>query len=154
LGDNAIVNDASDYLVEGISTLTVCTVTVNINVHPNSDPNPLNLYSGGTTPVAIFGSADFDVTLIDLSTLRFGDSAVKVVGKADRSLCSYEDIGSYNPTMFDKLGGPDGYTDLVCHFVTADIGDLEAGEGITITVMGELTDGTDFEGSDVVKVVK
>ena len=129
-------------------------ITVIINVHPYSDPNPLNLYSGGTTPVAIFGSLEFDVTQIDIATLRFGDAEVKVVGKSDRALCSYEDTGSFDPLAFDKLGYPDGYTDLVCHFVTADMAELDAGEGITIKVMGELYDGTEFEGFDIVKVVK
>ena len=130
----------------------VLPLTVNINVHPSSDPNPLNLSSGGTTPVAIFGSAEFDVTDIIISTLTFADSGVKTVGKAFRELCSISDIGSYDEAFFDNLGDPDGYDDIVCHFVTAEIVGLPDGTDLPIKVQGDLIGGGRFEGTDLVKV--
>jgi len=142
-----------DYVLDDLS-LVALTIPVVINVHPTSDPNPLNLNSGGTTPVAILGSADFDVYEIDIASLTLAESTVKVVGKSDRALCSYDDIGSYDPDAFDKLGYPDGIDDLVCHFLTAEITPTPDGENTTVEVTGELYDGTQFVGSDFVKVVK
>ena len=132
--------------------IEICKLTVNINVHPSSDPNPLNLNSGGSTPVAIFGSEEFDVTQIDIDTLTFADSGVKTVGKADRSLCSISDIGSYDEGFFDNLGDPDGFDDIVCHFITAEIVNLPDGTDLSIELHGQLNDGRTFEGTDLVKV--
>lgn len=132
--------------------ICVLPLTVNVNVHPNSDPNPLNLSSGGSTPVAIFGSAEFDVTEIIISTLTFADSGVKTVGKAFRELCSISDIGSYDEAFFDNLGDPDGYDDIVCHFLTAEIVGVPDGTDLPIKVQGDLIGGGKFEGTDLVKV--
>ncbi len=127
----------------------------NINVHPGSDPNPLNLGSGGSTPVAIFGSAVLDVSLIIVDSLTFADAGVKTVGKSNRELCNITDIGSYDEAFFDNLNPtPDGFVDLVCHFVTAEIAALGLGEDITVEVHGDLTGGGSIWGSDLVKVVK
>jgi hypothetical protein len=132
------------------------TLHVDINIHPNSDPNPLNMGSGGSTPVAIFGSATFNVYDIDTSTLKMGDAKVKVVGKKSNELCSYEDIGSYDETYFDNLNPvPDGYYDLLCKFDTYDIFQTaNEGEVLEVLITGSTTNGTNFEGSDFVKIVK
>ena len=54
---------------------------------------------------------------------------------------------------FDNLGYPDGYDDIVCHFVTAEIVSLPDGTDLSIEVHGELLNGGGpFEGTDLVKV--
>ena len=47
----------------------------------------------------------------------------------------------------------DGFTDLVCHYVTTDIAALD-GESSSANVNGELLDGTPFEGIDSINIVK
>jgi hypothetical protein len=93
-------------------------------------------------PVAILGSDTFDVFNVDTATLKFADAGVKMVGKMNKELCSYEDVND------------DGYTDLVCHFVTVDINAAD-GDSFPATVMGNLlNNGTDIEGTDTVNIVK
>jgi hypothetical protein len=115
---------------------------ISIDIKPGSDPNSINLCSNGTVPVAIFGSATFDVTNVNTENLRFAETAVKVVGKKDpMQLCNYEDING------------DFISDLVCHYVTTDIAGID-GESSIAKINGELFDGTKFEGSDSVNIVK
>jgi hypothetical protein len=115
---------------------------VDVDIKPNSDPNSINLCSGGAVPVAILGSGALDVYDIDTATLRFAEAAVKVVGKKDpNTLCGYDDING------------DSAIDIVCHYVTTDIAGID-GESTYATVNGELTDGTAIEGSDSVVIVK
>ncbi len=126
-------------------TLTVevnAVQEVDIDIKPGSDPNSINLCSGGAVPVAILGSDMLDVSSINTETLRFAEASVKVVGKKDpNSLCSYEDI---NGDLID---------DLVCHFVTTDIAGVD-GESTYAVLNGDLTDGTLIEGSDSINIVK
>ncbi len=64
------------------------------------------------------------------------------MGKKDQNeLCSYDDVNS------------DGYSDLVCKYVTTDIAAID-GESTSATVNGELLDETPFEGTDSVNIVK
>lgn len=120
-------------------------VTVEIDIKPGSDPNSINLCSGGAVPVAILGSDTFDVLNVDTETLRFAEAAVKVVGKKDpNTLCSYNDVNG------------DSWVDLVCHYTTQDIAALD-GESSTANVNGELLPefgATPIEGTDSVNIVK
>jgi len=108
-----------------------------INIKPGSDPNSINACSGGSTPVTIWGSETFDVTTIDVSQLIFASSSVKTVGKSGKSLCSIQDVGSFNDTFFDNLDPlPDGYPDLTCHFITSDLGLNDASTTGNISITG------------------
>ena len=125
-------------------------LNVNIDIKPGSFPNSINLGSGGTTAVAILGSAtSLDVNDINPDTLALGTSGVKTVGKTDRTLCSVVDVSG---DFTNGPGGvPDGFLDLVCHFITMDIVP-EAGD-TTATISGDLNDGTAIEGTDSVNIV-
>ena len=124
------------------------SIEVVIDIKPGSYPNAINKNGKGVIPVAILGSADFDVTQIDVSTLSFAGLAVRVKGN-DQPQCSVEDVSGDFTT---PEGAPDGYLDLVCQFVddpaTWTVGDGEA------TLTGQLLDGTPFEGTDSIKVVQ
>ncbi|MCH8324420.1 MAG: VWA domain-containing protein, partial [Thaumarchaeota archaeon] len=49
-------------------SITVPPIAVDIDIKPGSDPSSVNCEKlKGTVPVAVFGSADFDVSTIDLS---------------------------------------------------------------------------------------
>lgn len=51
-------------------------------------------------PVAILGSATFDVRDIDPATVQLQDMAVKAVGKSNKLLASYSD---FNGDTFEDL---------------------------------------------------
>jgi hypothetical protein len=97
-----------------------------VNIHPGSDPNSINLCSHGTTPVTIWGSDVLDVYTIDVDQLVLASADVKTVGKSDRTLCSIEDVGAPDESFFDMLDpSPDGYLDLTCHFLTFEMTSLD-----------------------------
>jgi hypothetical protein len=113
-------------------------ITVEIDIKPGSDPNCFNINGHGVVPVAINGSANFDVNDVDLTTLSFAGLAVRVKGN-DKPQCSIKDWNG------------DGFDDLVCQFVddasTWEPGDAEA------SLTGALLDGTLFEGTDSICIV-
>ena len=125
------------------------SIEVVIDIKPGSYPNAINKNGKGVIPVAILGSADFDVTYIDVSTLSFAGLEVRIKGN-DKPQCSFEDVSG------DFSGGPegepDGYLDLVCQFVD-DMSSWTVGDG-EATLTGLLLDGTPFEGTDSIKVVQ
>ena len=131
-------------------------IRVSINIKPGSDPNSINTCSGGSTPVAIFGSDTLDVTTINPNSLVLASASVKKVGKSDRILCSTKDIGSVDTAFFDDLDPTaDGFDDLVCHFVTIELTTL-TDTSTAASLTGNLTDtgATPITGEDSVKIVK
>lgn len=130
-------------------TVSYTNVPVNIDIKPGSYPNSFNINGNGVIPVAILGSADFDVYTIDTETLKLGGLEVAVRGK-DKLMVSYEDVnGDYSESL---EGAPDGYMDLVIKF--EDDPDMWApGEG-TATLTGSLNDGTPILGVDSINVVQ
>ncbi len=112
-------------------------IEVKINIKPGSDPNSINLCSGGATPVIIFGSENFDVTTIDPNQLSLGTASVKTVGKSGRYLCSIEDVGAPDDGFFDSFNpNPDGHDDMICHFVTTDMDAEDTSETATVLIIG------------------
>jgi hypothetical protein len=111
-------------------------ISVTIDIKPGSDPNAVNPTSQGVIPVAILGSAEFDVTNVDVTTLAFGNGGA---------------------TPRHKQGGHFGYVnddaflDLLSHFGTQDSG-IAAGD-TEACLTGELIGGTLFEGCDSVQTV-
>jgi hypothetical protein len=127
-------------------------ITVSLDIKPQSCPNPLNVRSRGLLPLAILGSEDFDVTTIDVSTIRLeGVAPIR---------SNYEDVAT--PVDGEECEcttkGPDGYLDLTLKFKTQDIvaalGEVVNGEVLVLTLTGELSDGTSIEGEDCIRVKK
>jgi hypothetical protein len=126
-----------------------------VDLKPRSCPNPLNVTSRGVLPVAILGWEDFDVSEIDVATVRlagvepvrssFEDVATPLV---DGSECDCTEEGS------------DGYLDLTLKFKTRQIaeqlfntvGDVNEGEVLVLPVTGALYDGTAVEGEDCFRI--
>jgi hypothetical protein len=119
---------------------------VNLDVRPRSCPNPINAKSNGLLPVAVLGTAEFDVNDIDVSSLRlagaapylsdYGDAAAPFGGE-EVCGCSAADV--------------DGHTDLMLKFVTKEVaaGVVASQSGDqTATLTGSLLDGTPIEGQD------
>jgi len=138
-------------------------VTVAIDIKPGSCPNPLNVKSQGVLPVAILGTAGFDVTQVDPAT-------VKLEGVASLRW-AIEDVAT--PSEECNTLGPDGYLDLTLKFDTQEIlgklnlstsdlvdeseivlSDLEDGDCLMLTLTGYLYDGTPIRGEDTVLIIK
>jgi hypothetical protein len=107
------------------------SISVSIDIKPGSDPNSINTRSMGLVPVAILGSAEFDVNDVDVTTLEFGtdDATPKHNGHL-------EDVNN------------DGFIDLVTHYVQKDTG-IKLGDNLGC-LSGITNGGVDFGGCDSV----
>ncbi len=112
---------------------------MNIDIKPGSDTNNINLSSAGIIPVAIFSSDTFDATTVNPDTVSLAGARVKMVGKADKYLCSDEDVNA------------DGLLDKLCKVHTAYIM-IEPGESEAV-VEAETFDGISIRGTDNVHIV-
>ena len=121
-------------------TVEVLPIPVEIDIKPGSDPNSLNLNGNGVVPVGVFGSADIDVTTIDISTLTFGLSGTEATPVHDGH---FEDINN------------DGFMDLVLHFREGELGIPVSTPGetiLTLTLNGNFNNGYYFQGQDIVRI--
>jgi len=162
--------------------VTICTgvIDVAIDIKPQSCPNPLNIKRVHTQtdvdeisddyamdkprpdidgnsvfvafPVAILGTPDFDVTLVDPSTVMLAGTPVV--------RWNYDDVATPMPPDAAEcechtLAG-DGYTDLTLKFNLLEIidvlGEVSDGQVIPLTLTGYLYDGTGIEGYDCVVI--
>lgn len=139
---------------------------VHVDAKTGGCPNAFNRNSNGVLPVAILGSAAFDVSDIDLSTVRlsradgvqptlaphegppgphstYGDTATAYVG---------DECGCH------ELNG-DGIVDLNLKFKSSDVtsvlnlDEFDPGALVPIRITGELSDGTPFVGFDCLRLV-
>jgi len=132
-----------------------------VDIKPSSWPNPLELASKGVLPVAICGTADFDVTTINVTTIKLTrqglDDGVSPIRWA------YEDVATPwtgEPGGGHDLGG-DGYLDLTLKFTTQEVRttlglDAFVDQAIPLIITGRLNDaagGTPFAGQDYVWVL-
>ena len=106
------------------------------DIKPGSFPTPINPSSNGVIPVAICGTATFDVADVDVTTLAFGPAGA---APAHKNAGHVDDICGYNP---------DGLDDLIGHFRTQETG-IAFGD-IAACLTGETLDGTPFECCDVI----
>ena len=104
-----------------------------ISIEPGGSPNAINTQANGLIPVAILGSEVFDVDSIDPTTLAFGPSGAAPAHMAGGH---YGDVNS------------DGWLDIVSHYATQET-EIAPGD-ISACVIGELFDGTYFEGCDAI----
>jgi hypothetical protein len=137
-----------------------------LDIKPGSCPNPLNRCSHGVLPVAIVGTADFDVTQIDVDTLVLtradgvGGSVVPLMGPPGPGI-RVEDVATPfegEPCECHELGG-DGIDDLSMKFDTEavvaefELNDLPGGAMVELVLSGDLADGTPFTASDCIRLV-
>ena len=132
------------------------TLAVPVDIKPGSCPNPVNVVSKGVLPVAVLGTADFDVSLIDPNTIKLNGVAPL--------RWAFEDVGTPYAPFRDKWDayacneeGPDGYMDLSLKFDTqafvASLGEVDDREVVAVPLTGELKDGTPIKGWDVVLIL-
>ena len=126
-----------------------------LDIKPRRCPNYLFSRLPCSLPVAVLGTAEFDVRDIDVSTVllegavspwfhQIRDVATPVIESGDSCACTTE--------------GRDGFEDLNMRFwipaIMEALGTVSHGEERRITVTGELEDGTPFEAQDCVVVIR
>ena len=112
-------------------------VEVVIDVNPEGDC--IKNDGQGVIPVAIFGSADFDVTQIDFSTVELESLTVKIAGTGGNFQVEFSDLNL------------DGFTDVVVK-IDDSASVLPSGD-IEVTLTGALLDGTEFKGTATICVL-
>lgn len=110
-------------------------ILVAIDVKPGNKKNCFNPNGHGVVPVAVLGSADFDVTEIDPATLLFGPFEVRSRGKKGLK-CKIKDVNH------------DGFDDYICKF--EDNGEWDENQTATATLVGQTFGGASFEGTDAI----
>jgi len=156
-----INSDGIHYVVDKDSEGAVLFTTIpapgwipaTIDIKPGSCPNPFNVKRRGVLPVAILGSEDFDVGMIDVASIRLAG--------VDPNRSGYEDVATLvmdGDECECTTDGPDGYLDLTLKFKTQDIvealGEVADGEELVLTLTGVLLDETPIEGEDCIRVIK
>jgi hypothetical protein len=94
-----------------------------IVIKPGSDNKEIPIKTERVFPIAILGSARFDVTLVNPRTIRVTSASKKLVGRSDTRTCRREDINA------------DDYADLICDVKTAAF-KLDPGE-LVLTLEAE-----------------
>jgi len=161
---NGTISSNPGGLIFEITITYETNLDVPVDIKPTSCPNPLNVKSKGVLPVAILGTADFDVTQVDLESVRltYGEDGVKI----SPLRWALEDVATPFVPFTGKedcldctTAGPDGYLDLTLKFdmqeVVAALGEVNDGDCLVLQLTGKLNDGTtEISGEDVVRILK
>jgi hypothetical protein len=123
-------------------TFVVTRQGIGVDIKPGSDDNTVNSGSNGRIWVAVLGTPTFDVSRIDVTTVRFGGATP--YARRGEPKASFEDVDG------------DGEVDLRMQFETQAL--ARAG-GLTpwttsIELVAALVDGVEVSGSDAVRVVR
>jgi hypothetical protein len=138
-----------------------------LDVKPGECPNPLNRSSQGFLPIAVVGTTGFDVTMIDVSSVRLSrtdgvgaDVAPNEGPPGPHSV--FADVATPFegvPCDCHELIG-DGLDDLSMKFRTQavvaalQLGGLSGGDEVELVITGTLLDGTAFTtGGDCIQIV-
>lgn len=114
-------------------------IEARIDVKPGSDPSSYGASSKGNIPVALLGSATFDTSLVDDSTVQFGDAP-----SADGDATPKNGVGHA-----EDVNG-DGFVDRVYQFPFQDT-NLDPAD--TMACLSGEIDGLDFLGCSDVNIV-
>jgi hypothetical protein len=138
-GDELTFCDFFDYNNEILfTTVDPTVITVEIDIKPGSDPNPINPDSKGLVPVAILSSKDFDARTVDEITVELAGAPVAMRGK-NKYMAHEEDVNG------------DGLIDLVVQVETSL---ADWGAGGTVKLTGETFSCKDIVGYDKVVIVQ
>jgi len=143
-------------LEKGVPTFEI---PVALDIRPTSCPNPLNVGAKGVVPVAILGTADFDVTQVDPATVTLAG--------VPPLRWTLEDVATPFEPLLGKeaadectTAGPDSVLDLTFKFdalaLAAALGPVTDGDVLVLSLEGNLLEefgGTPIVGEDVVVII-
>jgi hypothetical protein len=139
VGLDGIVGTEDDNFAGVAYGIVQPSITVEIDIKPWSEHNPVDPSSHRLIPVALLGSDTFDLSDVDVTTLAFGPQGAVPAFDLTHPLVywlSYRDVNR------------DGKKDLLSSYHTEEtgiaLGDTEA------CLTGETLDGIPFEGCDAV----
>ena len=89
-----------------LPTTATSPATMTIDLLPGNPENTIDLARQRVIPVAILGSADFDINDLNPRTLKLRAVSQNLVGKSDKTLCQQQDVNG------------DSFMDLLCDFKT------------------------------------
>ena len=146
----------NDFSLDDIS-VTAFAIDVPLDIKPTSCPNAFNSGQQGVNPTAILGTMDFDVSMIDLTSILLNLPG----GSIAPIRTEFEDVAAPMPLEPNPCecttDGPDGFVDLTLKFdaqeVTAALVDPVPGDEFEICITGTLLDGTPFEGCDCIIIL-
>lgn len=160
-----------DFFIMGLTVDNGYTYTpVPLDIKPGTCPNPLNVKSKGVLPVAIMGTAAFDVTQVAPDTLRLELKNGDANGGIAPLQWAFTDVGEpYMPYMgkedceLDCAGCscPDEIMDLVLNFDSQELvsylGEVTDGDCYVLKITGNLSEdsgGNPIYGEDVLLILK
>ncbi len=112
---------------------------IRIDIKPDSDGNEIPIKTERQFPIAIFGSEQLDITLLNPRTIRVTAAEKKLVGRADTRSCRRQDVDG------------DSREDLVCDVKTVAFR-LEPGE-LVVTLVAETYQHQQLKGEDRIVVI-
>jgi hypothetical protein len=150
----------ADHSVWANARLRPGVIEMAVDIKPQSCPNPLNVNDKGVSPVAILGTQKFDVTKVDVATIKLEGVSPLRSALEDMATPFLPFSGKKKVTdCSDK--GPDGFSDLTLKFdnqaVVAALGPVSDGEVRVLKLTGNLKPelgGTSIVGEDVVVIRK
>ena len=97
------------------ASTALAVTAMSIDVRPSSTQDRIPLQAGGVLPVALLGSEEFDVLLVDATSLAFGPEGGPFAAPI-------HDLG-VEGVLADHLKDVnlDGWTDLVTHYRVGDL---------------------------------
>jgi hypothetical protein len=135
-------------------------IPVPVDIKPQSCPNPLNVNDRGVLPAAILGTPTFDVTKIDVATVKLEGVSPLRSALEDVATPFVPFIGKTQATDCTTAGA-DGHMDLTLKFdnqaIVAALGTVTDGEVRVLKLTGNLKPdfgGTPIVGEDVVVILK
>jgi hypothetical protein len=132
-GDDRVLDgDGDDVAIVdmGVDEVIILTISVEIDITPNTPSNMIRLGSGADVPVAVLTTAEFDAASVDPGTVLFAGA------------------GQQGWVLMDVDG--DDNDDLLLYFDPRDL-DLDENDR-QATLIGETFAGVPIEGTDRVKV--
>jgi hypothetical protein len=140
-------------------------ITVPVDIKPGGCPNPWNTKSDGVMPIAILGTAGFDVTTVDPATVRLAGVAPMRSALEDVAT-PFEPFTGKTEALACVSLGPDGFVDLSLKFDSREIlaaiqeslgREVVDGTALIVPLTGNLTEaagGREIRGEDVVVILK
>lgn len=155
-GDIVGLYQDQNRVVHGFLAAAPAAIQVAIDIKPQGCPNPFNIGAQGVLPVAILGSASFDVTTVDPSSIKL--QGVPALRSAIADVATPFN-GPLVTATSCTTAGPDGFLDLVMQFddqaVSTALGAIADGQVLTFTLTGDLLPqfgGTAIKGQDIVSI--